>query len=485
MNNNIKILNMKFFLLSIVFLLALSFASAYGFDVAYNPIKNEIYMNEGAVFEVTVVNNLNTPNRLRFSVGDFTEWSVETDPQSYKLSGALIDAKESETFKLIFYPKNIRHGQKSVKITAKSDNTKEEIRKYIKINLRSEYTIPSYSPDLGLKIYLPDKGKLDPRKQHVFRIEVKNKNLLKLEDISLNLKSNLIEEGEKGIILDALQRKVIDFAINFNPVELPRKDTLVVTATIENKTFVSIEDFYIASYHEDFLQKEDITRKILKTIKNIRVTNTANVAQEGTIKVETSFLRSFFSYTKPRAEVVEEGKKRFFVWSLGLAPQETKTLSAVLSFRPVFFILLIIVIAIAAYFYLRSPLIAKKSYSNVSTKEGGISKLTLILNIKNRSKRVLNNVEIIDKVPRIADVRKEFKVGSLHPTKIIKHDRKGTLLKWEIEALEPGEERILSYSIKSKLSILGVFSIPAAAVKYKTKQGSRSVVRSNSLNISR
>ena len=474
----------KIFLSLIVLLLSTSLASAYGFDVAYTPVKDEIYINEGAVFEVTIVNNLNTENRYRISVGDFTEWSVETDPQSYKLSGIPVEPKKSKTFNLMLYPRNIRPGQKSVKVIMKSEDTKEEIRKYIKINLKSEYTIPSYLPNIGLKIYLPDEGEIDPREEAVFRIELKNKNLLTLEDIELELKSNLIEAKKTGIALTPLERKVEDFSIKFNPVEPPKKETLVVTATVANRTFVSIEDFNIVAYYEKFLQKEETKKKILKRIKEISVTNTGNAEQEETIKVKTTFLRSLFSYTKPRAEIIKENNQRYFVWLLVLASQESKTLYIILNFRPLFTVLLIIAVAILIYYYMRSPVVVKKSYSDVSIKEGGISKLSIILNVKNRSKKALTNVEIIDRIPSITELEKEFKVGSLQPTKILKHERKGTILKWEIESLESGEERVINYGIRSKLAILGVFTIPPAVVRYRTEQGIESSTKSNSLNIS-
>ncbi len=468
----------------IVSLLSISFVSAYGFDIEYTALNNEIFLNEGAVFEVTIVNNLATANRYRISVGDFTEWSVETNPQSYKLSGVLVNPKESKTFKLILYPKNIRPGQKSIKVIAKSEDTKEEIRKYIKINLKSEYTIPSYSPDIKLKIYLPDEGKIDPRETAVFRVELKNRNLIELKDIELILRSNLIEAKDTGINLTPLQKKVVDFNVNFNPAELPKKDTLVATAIVNNKSFVSIEEFNIEPYYENFVKKEEIKKKILKRIKEISVINTGNAEHEETIKTETTFLRSIFSHTEPRAGITEEDNKRYFTWTLSIAPQETETIQVILNFRPLFTVLLIIAVAVLLYYYMRSPVLLKISYSNVSMKHGGVSSLKIILNVINRGKKELSNVVIIDNLPSIVELEKEFKVGSLHPTKVLKHEKRGTILKWEIESLEPGEEVVITYSIKSKLSILGTFTIPPAVARYKTEQGIKSRARSNGLNVS-
>lgn len=55
---------------------------------------------------------------------------------------------------------------------------------------------------------------------------------------------------------------------------------------------------------------------------------------------------------------------------------------------------------------------------------------------------------------------------TLRPVNIVKHDRKGTIVKWSIEKMAPGEQRIITYKIKSKLSILGGVTLPVAVAKF-------------------
>ena len=42
-------------------------------------------------------------------------------------------------------------------------------------------------------------------------------------------------------------------------------------------------------------------------------------------------------------------------------------------------------------------------------------------------------------------------------------------MKWDIEDIAPGEDRLISYTLKSKLSIIGKFNIPRAKVSFKRK----------------
>ena len=59
--------------------------------------------------------------------------------------------------------------------------------------------------------------------------------------------------------------------------------------------------------------------------------------------------------------------------------------------------------------------------------------------------------------------------------------KKGVMIKWNIETLEAGDERVLSYKMKSRLSILGEFNLPAATAR--TKIGNK-VIISNSNRVS-
>ena len=94
----------------------------------------------------------------------------------------------------------------------------------------------------------------------------------------------------------------------------------------------------------------------------------------------------------------------------------------------------------------------------------------------------MKNIEVIDRVPNIADLEKGLTIGTLHPTKILKHEKKGTIIKWVIDDLDTGDERVISYKIKSHLSILGEFNLTPTTVKLNYK-GKEIITHSNSLGI--
>ncbi|MBW2986276.1 hypothetical protein KY333_02810, partial [Candidatus Woesearchaeota archaeon] len=136
------------------------------------------------------------------------------------------------------------------------------------------------------------------------------------------------------------------------------------------------------------------------------------------------------------------------------------------NFQPILIISIAILIILISYFVFRSPVVMRKTATVIATKEGGISELKIIIEIINRSKKQIKHVKIIDNVPRIAELAKEYDVGTVKPDKVVQHERKGTLVKWSLDEVDPGEERVISYKVKSKLSILGGVTLPSAAAKF-------------------
>jgi hypothetical protein len=95
--------------------------------------------------------------------------------------------------------------------------------------------------------------------------------------------------------------------------------------------------------------------------------------------------------------------------------------------------------------------------------------MTVILHIRNRGQNKIKNIELTDFIPALVSVGGDVPIGSLQPRKVLKHEKKGTtIVKWTVDSLDVSEERVLSYRIKSELSILGRFSLPAANAAFKS-----------------
>ena len=148
----------------------------------------------------------------------------------------------------------------------------------------------------------------------------------------------------------------------------------------------------------------------------------------------------------------------------------------------IFLIAVIAVIVFLTVYVFKSSVRIRKGVADVDIKEGGVSALKVLLEIRNVTNKPIKKVAVIDYIPNIADLKKEFAEGTLKPTKVLIHGKKGTILRWELEELGPGEDRLISYSLSSKLSILGHFKLPRAKVIYREKRKERHVY-SNTVGI--
>ena len=132
----------------------------------------------------------------------------------------------------------------------------------------------------------------------------------------------------------------------------------------------------------------------------------------------------------------------------------------------------------------RSPVQITKLAKNIELHKGVISEVKVMLNIKNISNKQLGNIKILDKIPNMANITQDFDIGTVKPSKIMKHESQGyTVVRWDLDELDPNEDRLITYRMKSRLSIFGNFDLPRAKVKYKTSAGKKRVVRSNKLVI--
>jgi hypothetical protein len=164
-------------------------------------------------------------------------------------------------------------------------------------------------------------------------------------------------------------------------------------------------------------------------------------------------------------------------------PGDEVTIEITKNYRFAVYTLIIMIIIIILYYQLRSPVVVKKDAVGNEPSHDGVSEFKVKVLIKNRSQKPVENVKIIEMIPSLALLVKEAAIGTVEPTKIIRNDSKGTLVRWDINYLEPFEERIITYRLKSKLNIVGGLTLQATKVKFETVTGRERVTYSKKHNI--
>ncbi len=471
-----------FIFLFAVFMLSVSISSAAEYVVTINPEYQSIKMNEIAEYELTIRNNMHTTENFEIYSPDVM-WDVTTRPTSDRI--LTIEQSTTKTTTLHLKPLYVNPGLYGVSLNVRVSGEDMLIKNYLMVGVTDINPPPGeYLPAIRSGIVMDDV--IDPRENITISLELENQNRRNIESMDIRLRSNLINSDYKTS-LGPLEKKKIKITTSVDPLTRPQDDVLRVLmfTTAAEKTYqYEAEPFEFAIMHYGELVEEvSETKEFLKTIKTITLTNAGNGDIDDMYKIQKGFTQRLFTSSEPDSERIKENGTVYMGWPIRLGPNEKAAITVVVSYRVPFVILSAIIAAIVLYFLLRSPIIIHKSATVLATKEGGISELKVLILLKNRTGRPVKNVTIIDKVPHIADVMREFEMGTLHPSKVLKHEKKGTLIKWEIKEFDRFEERVLAYRIKSRLSVLGEFKLPVVVVRYTAPTGRMRSTHSNAVTL--
>lgn len=453
------------------------------FNTSYEATKNIITVDDTAVFSISVQNYANENDSFKITVHD-DFWSVSTSPiYVYQTQfGLEISKKSTDTFQLFLKPlSTLTPGIYTVPYFIESKNTKEIINRTLYVIIRpAGKFFGEYAPALRANLEINNNGLIDPRNPAVLSVKLENLNPLNYSELVIDLTSDLFSRQIKTSLYP-LEQKTETIEIQLDPVQPPRRETVVATIRWGPEVLKTVKkSLEIISYSELILSESEKSGFLKKVEKRV-YTNVGNVERKEKVFVEVSGFNKVFSKTNPEAKVEKKDNKIFLTWEMDLNPQERYEITIRYNYRLPFFLLLAVVIGVVLYFYFRSPVLIRKEGEIVQVTSGGITEVKILLYIRNRSKHQVSKIKVMDKIPNIADVKDEFIVGTMKPVKIVRHDKKGTLMEWEIPLLDAFEERIISYKIKSKLSIVGFFNLPPAIVKFRDEKQRERVAVSNKL----
>lgn len=450
----------------IIFSLLINIANAAAFDVSVVPINDRIVIDEFAIFQLDIQNNMGQKDEYRIYTLDFPTWDVRTEPISNPITLELEPGEEGNV-ELVVDPLKIKEiGTYAVGVNIRSKLTNTVISVPLKVTILStDALIGGYVPTVVTGVDVPEK--IDPRKEIPIKISLNNQNIIDYPDLVIKIESNLIKDS-LDVQLGPKEEKILELTASLDPLTSPQKDNLAVAVLKGDRSIINpiVKRIEVIEYAEQELVSEEKNIFVTKSIYSLA---SNNKDYEGAFKVETTLFDSIFSSTDPKAKIIKENGKRYFVWNIGITNNSIQV-AVTENFIPLYVVIAALIVMAIFYYVLRSPLLIMKEASNLVKSEGGVTEIGVVLRIKNRSQDKLSEIEVIEVIPALASVERETSIGSLQPNKVLKHEKNGTtLVKWTIDNLDASEERVLSYKIKSKLSILGSFSFPAAKATFKCK----------------
>lgn len=465
-------------ILSLLLLSVLSVFSLAESDVSVTAVNNLITPGEKAEFLVKITNNENVAQTYDiFSIS--YSWEAETDPLSDK--EITLAPKQSYEAKVLAYTLfDLDANVYTINLNVES-RIGEKYSLPVKIYLKSKST-PNYLP--SFKATLDMNEKIDPREPVSIKLFLENRNALDMKDMKLNIRSDIPEFAQEfPVSLAPLEKKTFEFTIVPNRYQEPKDYLLFFAFENAGETIKLLEkNIQVIPVLPDFVSEVDIEKYYFNVITTLKVTNPGNVPNTQQVKYPVGFWQYLF--TPAENKIKDASGQRYIVLEQKLLPDEETTFVLITHYRVLAYLLLIILLFLGFYFYVDSPaILTKMAITTKNAGEGSYSEIKVTLELKNKGQKPLKDISITDFVPEIANVEKSLELGTLRPEEV-KHTKQGTKLVWKISELDFGEQRVISYKIKAKLSILGTFSLPRAETSFSHASGRKSKAYSNVFRLS-
>ena len=453
--------------LLIAVLLAVISVSAVDFNIKIFPSERSIKLNESASFEIDVEHFSPVEEFFEVYSNDVT-WDVLTDSVMKVAPGTIFKTN------LLLRPLNLNPGVYNVPVMFKRSGSNDQQREILYVEVSSQFPEDAtYLP--AVRGVATVDSQIDPRKGMTIKLSLENQNKRTLDKVDVKVRSNVINK-DYSTSLGPLERKTLTFMADLDPMTPPQKDALQISILVPEKDKAFQFDLFPVAYeiipYGGVIPSVVTESSFLKYVDTVTLTNQANKFLTHMYRVPAWIFRRGFISSEPPARV-EDGA---LVWEVPLDAGKSFAIIITYNYRPLFWLFLIAVIVLAAYFWFRSPIFVKKSVRVVSSGEEGVSQLKVVIELINRGNKMVRQVRVMDLAPRLADVVAESKETILAPSKVIPNEQRGTLLRWDIDMMEPKEHRVLMYKLHTKLGVLGGLTLPVAAVKFVVEGQERETV---------
>ena len=340
-------------------------------------------------------------------------------------------------------------------------------------------TVVGYKNVLESNLETNPQG-VDPRKDNLIKLNLRARYNIYLENLNVHIENSLFSK-DLVTSVQGLESKTEEFVITLNPDTVEGDyDTKILIKSGENILVDKIQKLKVSAYLDI---KETQTREIGFLSKDIIVTrrNDGNSLSNEVYSLTLSGFQRLFTKFDPEptnVRSVTQGYK--YEWLFTLPPGQSYTIKTTTNYRiPIFWLIIIVLVAYLSYKYLRKELFMHKKILVLKTKEGEIAGVKVLLRLKNNGPAI-KGLRVMDLIPNSLEIPHEYL--TLKPNSI-KKESEGTVIIWEIPELVKNEERLISYKLKAKHGYKGSLVFRRSICRYKSSLGKISVAKSNEVSI--
>lgn len=430
---------------TVVALLILMAGTVSAQSVSIDPIDREATSEQPAVFDLKVQNNGFETERYRIS-------SIRSPEGTFSYNRSItVEPGETESFEL-----KVRSGEYTVtgnyrfNVNVRTINGAHvgTVDDYFKVVSDSDILINSLvlqndmvRPGDNLELSLETVNVAPSERNYQVKVSVMDQEFTsdgqlssggtEAHEFSIPISPGT-EPGEKTIKLQVLQEETVE------------RD---ITRTVSIQEF---QDFSVETQTED---------RVFEYTTKITLVNTGNVGLQSNINQSLPrYIEPLATFSHSYDRIEEQGASNIYFWDVDLSPGQQDSVEYTVRYWPPLIVLALIIIGVKGLKTLQTPV---KFTKTVREDEDG---LKVHVKLENHTNRLLEGMEVKDFVPDVASVGEEFPMAK----PVIRKTSDGTRLNWDIESMEPGEERIFEYRIKPLIEVEGGAVLPEAEI---TKNG--------------
>ncbi len=308
-------------------------------------------------------------------------------------------------------------------------------------------------------VFIVGSGEISPETNSM-EVFIQNKVNFDFDNVAVNFKSAFFELDKK-FSLEPYGKKIFDVELDKEDFNKLMAGFYTLSASIEVENEKTDVEGVIKFVEKDILETSKKSYGFIINTELIRKVNEGNVVARSETLIKKNILSRLFTSFSPEPDVVNrEGFNIHYTWTNQINPGETLEIVVKTNWLlPLLIIFFVVVIVFFAKQYSKTNVSLRKRVSFVRTKGG---EFALKVSIFVSAKTHVETVSVIDRLPPMMKVYEKF--GNEKPVRVNEHTRR---IEWDLDNLEAGETRVLSYVVYSKMGVMGKFALPEATAIYE------------------
>ena len=346
-----------------------------------------------------------------------------------------------------------------------------------KISQRGYYTIPYFiratdtsevEESLTFKIielkeaFEIGSGDVDPKSQSI-EIYIQNLENVDFGNVDVSFSSAFFNIAQTFNI-DSRDKEQISVQLNQEDFKSLMAGFYTLNAQVTALGKETDVEGVIRFVEKDILTTTKKDYGLLINTQIISKTNEGNTIATSETVIRKNLISRLFTTFSPSPDIVDrQGFNVYYSWTREIKPGEAVEIEVKTNWLfPLLLVLLIVAVVALVKKYTGTYLILRKRVSFVRAKGG---EFALKVSVIAKAKKHVERVNVVDRIPLMVTLHNKF--AGEYPTRV---DDKNRRIEWNFDKMEPGETRIASYIVYSKVGVVGKFALPTATAIFEREE---------------